>query len=105
VFSKEHKWDTIKLDPRPRTFQVTCEREREEKVRSAGLDYFMFDEVDFVINPPRRPVDLKRWVHSRMLRWRFLKWRHWKREFHNVAHTEGASPHIVAWFFKRYDQG
>ena len=33
VFSKEHKWDTIKLDPRPRTFEITCEREREEKFR------------------------------------------------------------------------
>ena len=63
----------------------------------------MFEEVDFAISPPRRPIDLKRWLNARMLRWRFLKWRHWKREFAKVTQTEGPTPHIVAWFFKRYD--
>lgn len=34
-----------------------------------------------------------------------MKWRHWKREFAKVTQTEGPSPHIAAWFFKRYDDG
>jgi hypothetical protein len=80
VWTKEVKATSVEIDPRPIEFEASAEV-RLEKVRQAGLDFFFFDECEYNINPPKRPVDLRRWVHSRMLRWRWVRWRAWKLKY------------------------
>lgn len=94
----------IELDPRPRNFVDNWDTQgNQEKLRDAGLSYWHFVEHDFKIDPPRRPIDLKRWLHARMLRWRFLRWRNWKLEFAKATKDlKQPRPYIAAWFFKKF---
>lgn len=39
-----------------------------------------------------------------MLRWRFLRWRKWKKEFSEVTKDhKQLNPYIAAWFYKKYE--
>lgn len=75
VWTKEVAAPAVELELQGGEFEASAEM-KVEKVRNAGLDFFFFDECEFKINPPRRPVDLAHWLHARVLRWRFVRWRY-----------------------------